>query len=92
MIIGNRPFIPAKKSQEGLLSYLQAATSVQWRAYNLREQFRLIDLAYQREGDYTEEQAKARIANRYGDPTKFQNITMPIVMPQVEAAVTYQAS
>ena len=92
MITGNLPFMPSKKSQDGLLSYLRAATGIQWRAYNLREQFRLIDLAYQREGDYTEEQAKARLANRYGDPTKFQNITMPIVMPQVEAAVTYQAS
>jgi hypothetical protein len=53
---------------------------------------RQTDLAYQREIDFTDEQMKAKISNRYGDPTKFQNITVPVVMPQVEAAVTYQSS
>jgi hypothetical protein len=51
-----------------------------------------MDLAYIREGDLSEEQWRARLANRYGDKAKFQNVTVPVVMPIVEAAVTYQAS
>ena len=35
---------------------------------------------------------RAKLANKYGDATKFQNVTVPTVMPQVESAVTYQAS
>ena len=60
--------------------------------WNLREQMRQRDLAYIRENDWTQEHWRAKLANRYGDPTKFQNVTVPVVMPQVEAAVTYQAS
>ena len=60
--------------------------------WNMREQMRKVDLAYQRETDLTDEHTKAKISNRYGDSTKFQNITVPVVMPMVEAAVTYQAS
>jgi hypothetical protein len=51
-----------------------------------------MDLAYMREQDLTKENAQAKRANTYGDKTKFQNITVPVVLPQVEAAVTYQAS
>lgn len=50
------------------------------------------DLSYIRENDWTQEGWRAKLANRYGDPTKFQNVTVPVVMPQVEAAVTYQSS
>ena len=92
MLAGNLPLLLPKKAQEGLVEYCKAARQMQYRVYNLREQFRLIDLAYQREQDLTEENQRAKIANRYGDATKFQNITVPIVMPQVEAAVTYQSS
>jgi len=60
--------------------------------YDIRYQLLQLDLVYQRELDYTEEQAKAAGSNRLGDPTKFQNIILPIVSSQVEAKVTYQAS
>ena len=51
-----------------------------------------VDLAYARELDRTKENTRAKIANRYGDSSRFQNVTVPVVMPQVEAAVTYQSS
>lgn len=51
-----------------------------------------IDRAYMRESDLTEEQFKAKLANARGDSTKFQNITLPVIQPQVENAVTYQQS
>lgn len=60
--------------------------------YGIRERMRLVDLAYAREADLTKEHLRAKAANKYGDKDRFQNITIPIVMPQVEAAVTYQAS
>ena len=60
--------------------------------WNVREQMRQIDLAYTREQDQSAEHRKAQLYNRYGDRTKFQNVTVPIVMPQVEAAVQYQAA
>ena len=63
--------------------------NVQW---NIRTQMRNIDLAYIREQDNTTPHWRARISNNLGDPTKFQNVTVPVVMPQVESAVTYQAS
>jgi hypothetical protein len=51
-----------------------------------------IDLLYMRETDQTAEHQRAKVNNRLGDSTRYQNIVVPIVMPAVEAAVTYQAS
>ncbi len=49
------------------------------------------DKAYQRQLDITAEQIKAVRANMAGDARKLQNMVVPIVMPQVESAVAYQA-
>lgn len=86
------PYIPSQKAQEGILEFHKQCYSLLNRQWNIREQLRSIDLAYMRETDCTEEQQKAKLANKRGDSTKFQNITMPVIMPQVEAAVTYQQS
>lgn len=86
------PYKPSKKTTECILEFYKQSVALVNSQWNLREQLRQIDLSYLRENDYTEEQWKAKIANMRGDPTKFQNITLPIVMPQVEAAVTYQQS
>jgi len=88
----NTPMLISKKSQEALLQYHHQCNDLQSRNWNLREQMQRIDRAYMREVDFTQENTKAKLANRYGDPTKFQSITVPVVMPMVEAAVTYQAS
>lgn len=92
MIKADTPLKLGKKAQEGIMQYLKTARQAQTTIYNLREHFRNIDLAYQREQDLTEEQMRAKLANKYGDATKYQNVTVPMVMPQVESAVTYQAS
>lgn len=57
-----------------------------------RERFETIDLNYQRELDREKENVRAKQANRAGNADRFQNITIPVIMPQVEAAVTYQTS
>lgn len=86
------PFLVPKKSQEGLVQYQRQCYQMLNQQWNIREQMRLIDLKYIREIDYTTQNVRAKIANNYGDSTKFQNITVPVVMPQVENAVTYQTS
>ena len=62
------------------------------QSWNVREKMRQVDLTYIREADWTKEHRRAQLANRYGDSSRFQNVTVPVVMPQVEAAVTYQSS
>lgn len=84
-------YIP-KLSQEGILMFNKSCGDMSSQNLNLREQMRSIDLAYIREQDWTKEHRRAQLANKYGDSTKFQNITVPVVMPQVEAAVAYQSS
>jgi hypothetical protein len=86
------PTIIPEKSQEALLQFHRQCYSMLNMQWNVREQMRQIDLAYIREQDWTVENQRAKLANRYGDATKYQNITVPVVMPQVEAAVTYQSS
>ena len=86
------PTIIPDKSQAALIQFHKQCYSMLNQQWNLREQMRQVDLAYIRENDWTQENWRARLSNRYGDPTKFQNVTVPVVMPQVEAAVTYQSS
>ena len=88
----NTPMILSRKSQDGIIQYTRLCYTMNMANWNIREQLRAIDLAYIRENDLTKENIRARVANRYGDSNKFQNITVPVVMPQVESAVTYQAS
>lgn len=92
MATPNTPMLLSRKTQEALIQYHHQVYDLQSRNWNLRDQMRKVDLAYIREKDLTDEQYKAKLSNRYGDPTKFQNITVPVVMPMVEAAVTYQSS
>lgn len=86
------PLIIPEKSQAALIQFHRQCYSMLNQQWNLREQMRQRDLSYIRENDWTQEGWRAKLANRYGDPTKFQNVTVPIVMPQIEAAVTYQSS
>ena len=79
-------------SQSAIIQFHRQCYSMLNQQWNIRGQMREIDLSYIRERDFTKENNRARLANRYGDPTKFQNVTVPVVMPQVEAAVTYQSS
>lgn len=56
---------------------------------NLRASLEWRDRVYYRETDWTAAQLKARWANFMGDANKIQNITLPVVQPQVEACVGY---
>jgi len=52
---------------------------------------RQVDLAYIREKDRTEAQIRAKNANKQGDADRLQNITVPVIYPQVESATAYQS-
>lgn len=87
-----QPMLLARKSQDALTAYLKSCYQQHSVMYNLRDRMIEIDKQYARETNKTEEQLKAKLVNRAGNPNRFQDITIPVVMPQVESAVTYQAS
>jgi hypothetical protein len=80
------------RSQLALRDYLCQCQMLSFRNWNIRQVMRDVDLLYAREMDLTEENIKAQRANRYGNSNKFQNIQVPVVLPTVEASVTYQTS
>lgn len=86
------PYLPSERSQQVIIDFARNMSDQYRSQWNIRDSMLAIDLAYIRETDYTEEQAKAKLAIKQGDATKFQNITLPVVMPQIENAVTYQQS
>lgn len=74
-------------AQEAVLKYSSSALELFTSNYNIRAQMELRDKAYYRTNDLTETQRKAKAANDSGDADKLQNITVPVVMPQVETAL-----
>jgi hypothetical protein len=88
----NLPILLSQSSQAGILEFSKQCYNLLGSNYNIREQMRKVDLAYMRENDLTSENQKAKLSNRYGNADKFQNITIPVVLPAVEAAVVYQSS
>ena len=90
--ISNTPMLLSQDSQAGLLNFHSQAIQLSSHLWNLRYQLEKSDRAYMREVDNTTEQQRAVLSNIYGDPNKFQNIIVPVVLPQVEGAVVYQSS
>jgi hypothetical protein len=88
----NTPIILKADAQEKIIQLYRACATNFLGTWNIRDQLLEADRLYMRERDMTAEQAKAVVANRAGDPTKFQNIQVPVVMNSVESAVTYQSS
>lgn len=92
MTMPNTPMLVSKDTQARIIQFHKECFNLLNQQWNLREQMRLIDLAYIREQDWTTENIKARLSNSLNDADKFQNITLPVVMPQVESATVYQSS
>jgi hypothetical protein len=83
------PLLIPPKSQEGLLKYFNSTVTFLNNNFNLRDQLLLRDLAYAREKDNTTASQRARTQNDAGNPKALQDITIPVVMPQVESALGY---
>lgn len=81
-----------KLVEEGIITYANTAYNMLLNQFSLRSYLETIDRAYMREADTSKEQRRARTANLRGDKKKIQDITVPIVMPQVEAALGYMAN
>lgn len=92
MTLPNTAIKLTKKSQDGVLEFLKQAHYLYNTNINIREKMRNIDLAYNREKNQLEEHKRAKRANKYGDQNRIQDLTIPVVMPQVESAVVYQTS
>ena len=90
MATGSRTGIPSIATQESLVRYLINAAMFLNNNFNIRGQLLNRDRAYAREQDYTEKQRLLQQDNRNGKQVA-ENITIPIVMPQVESGVAFLA-
>lgn len=88
----NTPVLLKPDAQQKIVQLLRACSTNFLGTWNIRQQLLEADRAYMRERDLTSETAKAVVANRSGDPTKFRNVEVPVVLNSVESAVTYQTS
>ena len=75
-------------SQERVIKYLNSALTAYVTSYDIRNQLLRRDKEYYRTNDLTPDNLKAKAANASGDASKMQNITVPVVEPQVETALT----
>lgn len=71
------------------MRFTQVALATLSNNFNLRAQYLEQDLAYYREQDRTATNARAAAANANGNANALRNITIPVVMPQVDAALSY---
>lgn len=89
MAAANLPLRINAYSQERIVKYVQGVTSLMTSQSNMRMAMLQRDRIYQREMDWTAEHLAARAQNLRGDSSKMQNVTIPVVMPQVEATHGY---
>jgi hypothetical protein len=93
MAVPNQQITPISEEQErAIITYATQAQNLLIAQFQLRSSLEEIDRNYMREADATTENMRAKIANRIGDKKKFQDVTVPIIMPQVEAALGYMAN
>jgi hypothetical protein len=89
----NQQMTVIKKEQEvALLDYVSKAQNLMINQFSIRSSLETVDRYYMREDDKTVEQSRLRTANRLGDKTKIQDVTVPIVMPQVQSALAYMVN
>lgn len=81
-----------RDTEQAILTYASKAHNLLLSQYSMRDNLELVDRYYMREMDQTEAHVRSRLANKLGDASKFQDITVPIIMPQVEAALGYMAN
>lgn len=79
----------SQTTHDAIVQYFEKKRTKLVNNFNMRARMQEIDRIYQREVDWTEAQRRAKIANMAGDITKMQNVTIPVVMPQIESLLTY---
>src|SRR5690348_5281914 len=83
--------ITNKKVTDSIVDYAKKAQEYLHSHFSMRERLEAIDREYQRENNLGDEDNAARNANAAGDKRKRRDISVPIVMPQVESALGYFA-
>lgn len=78
-----------KESQTKLVNFLWHCRARYTYFYSIRALLEEADYEYYREHNWTEEHQRAKLANRTGDAHKFQDVTVPIVMDQVDAYTAF---
>ena len=87
------PFVLNDKSQAAFIAYYtQVMSIVRDTKSAQRKRFEKVDIAYQREQDKSDEALQLKLNVEKGDFSRVPDITVPVVMPQIEAAVVYQSS
>lgn len=91
-VSSNIPVSVTKDQQLAIIKYASAGQTLLTSQFAIRNYLEVQDRYYMREGDFTTEQTRARLVNRIGDKSKLQNVTVPVVMPQVESAMEYMVN
>lgn len=81
-----------EEQEKQVLLYASTAQQQLLNQFSLRSHLEQIDRDYMRENNWTKAELRARIANKLGDAHKMRDITLPIIMPQVEAALAYMTN
>src|SRR5204862_3919323 len=89
MVTSNTTHIPAPDTQQRLVKYVQNAALFLNNNFNMRSMLLDRDRSYMREKDFTAQQNRAESQNRAGNPNAVQNVTIPVVMPQVESGTAF---
>jgi hypothetical protein len=79
----------SKETQDLLKEHIRRINAFFSVTFSVRQNMEFVDRAYQREKDLTSENWRAKMANKYGDPTKQQNMAVPIVQPMVDSMASY---
>lgn len=79
------------ETKRHVLLYATKAHELLLNQFSLRSNLEVIDRYYMRENNWSLDNVRAKIANRIGDvkQQRMQDVTVPIVMPQVNAALGY---
>jgi len=92
-MVAATPVVITKNTQKIFQQYYRSLQSLQGiNRSSFRSRLERNDRLYQRETDLTDEQTQSKIQNRAGNTNIFQNIVVPVVKPQIEKKVEYQAS
>ena len=89
MATPNTTYQVNEKQAESLIKFCASAQQQATQDWQLKNLLLDTDFAYMREKNYGTEHQRAKAANSYGDKSRIQDIVIPIVMPQVEAGVSY---
>lgn len=78
-----------EEQERALVLYGQAAQNLLLNQFSIRSALEISDRYYMRETDFDPDNIRATLANRLGNKKHYRNITVPVVMPQVESALGY---